>query len=80
MAVSPGAPGRVRSPGAEREADPNGVSVLQAREPSRLAVLHVTVMRNIAVELRTTGSFDLFTRDVITTDEIRQFVSREPMK
>jgi 2-methylisocitrate lyase-like PEP mutase family enzyme len=40
----------------------------------------LTVMKRIAVELQIYGSFDLFTRDMITTDEIRQFVSKEPMK
>jgi hypothetical protein len=40
----------------------------------------LTVMRNIAVELLHYGSFDLFTRDVMTSNEIRQFLSREPMK
>ncbi len=39
----------------------------------------LTAMRNVAVELQGSGSFDLFTRDVITSDEIRQFVSSEPM-
>jgi hypothetical protein len=37
-------------------------------------------MRQIAVELRNYGSFDSFTREMITTDEIRQYVSKEPMK
>ena len=40
----------------------------------------LTLMREIAQELRSYGSFDRFTRDVITPDEIRQFVSSEPMK
>jgi 2-methylisocitrate lyase-like PEP mutase family enzyme len=40
----------------------------------------LTTMRKIAVELRNYGSFDSFTRDMITTDEIRQYVSKEPMK
>ena len=39
----------------------------------------LTVMRKVARELQSYGSFDLFTRDVITGDEIRRFVSREPM-
>jgi 2-methylisocitrate lyase-like PEP mutase family enzyme len=30
--------------------------------------------------LQGNGSFDLFTRGMITTDEIRQYVSKEPMK
>ena len=37
-------------------------------------------MRKIAVELQNYGSFDSFTRDMITTDEIRQYLSKEPMK
>jgi hypothetical protein len=40
----------------------------------------LTLMRKIAVELQNYGSFDLFTRDMITTDEIKQFVSKEPMR
>ena len=40
----------------------------------------LSVMRKIAVELQHYGSFDPFTRDMITTDEIRQYVSKEPMK
>ena len=40
----------------------------------------LSVMRKIAVELQHYGSFDSFTRDMITTDEIRQYVSKELMK
>ena len=40
----------------------------------------LTAMRNVAVELQGSGSFELFTRDVISSDEIREFVSSEPMK
>ena len=40
----------------------------------------LTVMRNIAVELQNYGSLDLFRRDMITNDEILQYVSKEPMK
>jgi 2-methylisocitrate lyase-like PEP mutase family enzyme len=40
----------------------------------------LTIMKKIAGELRNYGSFDLFTRDMITTDEIRQFVSTEFMR
>jgi 2-methylisocitrate lyase-like PEP mutase family enzyme len=40
----------------------------------------LTTMRNIAVDLQNYGSFDAFTRDVITMDEVRQFVRREPME
>ena len=40
----------------------------------------LTLMRKIAVELQNYGSFDLFTRDMITTDEIKQFVSQAPMR
>ena len=40
----------------------------------------LTVMRKIAVELQNYGSLDPFRRDMITTDEIRQYVSKEPMK
>jgi len=36
-------------------------------------------MRQSAVEPQGNGSFDLFT-GMITTDEIRQYVSKEPMK
>ena len=39
----------------------------------------LTVMRNIAVQLQNYGSFDPFTRDMITPDEIRAYVRREPM-
>jgi 2-methylisocitrate lyase-like PEP mutase family enzyme len=40
----------------------------------------LSAMRKIAVELQNYGSFDPFTRDMITTDEIKQFVSKEPMR
>ncbi len=40
----------------------------------------LTVMRNIAVELQNYGSLDVFRRDMITNDEILQYVSKEPMK
>jgi hypothetical protein len=40
----------------------------------------LTVMKKIAVELQNDGSFDLFTRDIITTDEIKQYVSKTPMR
>ena len=33
-------------------------------------------MKKIAVELQNYGSFDLFTRDIITTDEIKHAVSK----
>jgi 2-methylisocitrate lyase-like PEP mutase family enzyme len=39
----------------------------------------LTVMRNIAQELKNYGSFDLFTRDMITTDEILAYVRKGPM-
>jgi 2-methylisocitrate lyase-like PEP mutase family enzyme len=39
----------------------------------------LTVMRNIAVDLQNYGSFDAFTRDMITTDEIKAYLSKEPM-
>jgi hypothetical protein len=39
----------------------------------------LTVMRTIAVELQHSGSFDAFTRDMITTDEIKAYLSQEPM-
>jgi 2-methylisocitrate lyase-like PEP mutase family enzyme len=40
----------------------------------------LTLMRKVAAELQNYGSFDLFTRGMITTDEIRQFVSKERMR
>ncbi len=40
----------------------------------------LTRMRKIAVELQNYGSFDSFTRDMITNDEIRAYLSKEPMK
>ncbi len=40
----------------------------------------LTAMRNVAVELQSYGSFDSFTSNVITGDEIRQFVSGKPME
>jgi 2-methylisocitrate lyase-like PEP mutase family enzyme len=40
----------------------------------------LTVMKKIAVELQNYGSFDLFTRDIITTDEIKRYVSKTPMR
>ncbi len=39
----------------------------------------LTVMRNIAVDLQHYSSFDALTRDMITTDEIRAYLSKEPM-
>ena len=40
----------------------------------------LSTMRKIAVDLQNYGSFDPFTRDVITTDEIKRFVSAERMR
>jgi hypothetical protein len=40
----------------------------------------LTLMRNIAVELLDYGSFYSFTRNVMTSNEIRQFLSSEPMR
>jgi len=40
----------------------------------------LTTMRRIAVELQSYGSFDSFTRDMITNDEIRAYLSKEPME
>ncbi len=40
----------------------------------------LTVMKRIALELQNYGSFDLFTQDVITTSEIQEYLSKEPMK
>jgi len=40
----------------------------------------LTVMKKIAMELQNYGSFDLFTSDIITTDEIKQYVSKMPMR
>jgi hypothetical protein len=37
-------------------------------------------MKKIAVELQNYGSFELFTRDIITPDEIKQYVSKTPMQ
>jgi len=39
----------------------------------------LTAMRNIAVSLQSYGSFDAFTRDVITMDEVRAYIRQEPM-
>ena len=39
----------------------------------------LTVMRNIAADLRNHGSFDAFTRDMITSDEVKAYLSKEPM-
>ena len=39
-----------------------------------------TAMRKVAVELQSYGSFDLFTRDVLTSGEIRKYLSKEPMR
>lgn len=40
----------------------------------------LTAMKTIAVELQNYGSFDGFTRDMITTDEIKRYVSKTPMR
>ncbi len=55
-----------------RELDDAGIARLSLGPALIWASL--TVMRKIAVELQNYGSFDLFTRDMITTDEIRQYV------
>ena len=39
----------------------------------------LTAMLRIAVELQNYGSFDAFTRDMITSDEIKAYLSKEPM-
>jgi 2-methylisocitrate lyase-like PEP mutase family enzyme len=40
----------------------------------------LTTMRNIAVDLQNYGSFDAFTRDMITMDEVRTYIRQEPMR
>jgi 2-methylisocitrate lyase-like PEP mutase family enzyme len=40
----------------------------------------LTAMRNIGVGLQNYGSFDPFTRDMISGDEIRAYVSKTPMQ
>jgi 2-methylisocitrate lyase-like PEP mutase family enzyme len=40
----------------------------------------LTIMKKIAAELQNYGSFDLFTRDIITLDEIKQYISKTPMR
>jgi 2-methylisocitrate lyase-like PEP mutase family enzyme len=40
----------------------------------------LSAMKEVAMELQNYGSFDRFTKDVISTDEIRQFVSGKPMQ
>ncbi len=40
----------------------------------------LTVMKKIAVELQSYGSLDPFRGDMITPDESRQYLSKEPMK
>ena len=61
-----------------RELEATGIARLSLGPALMWASL--TTMRNIAVELRSYGSFDSFARDMITTDEIRQYLSKEPMK
>ena len=61
-----------------RELEDAGVARLSLGPALMWASL--SVMRTIAVDLQRYGSFDPFTRDMITTDEIREYVSREPMK
>jgi 2-methylisocitrate lyase-like PEP mutase family enzyme len=39
----------------------------------------LTTMRNIAVSLQEYGSFDPFTKGMITGDEIKAYLSKEPM-
>ena len=60
-----------------RELEDTGIARLSLGPALMWASL--TVMRNIAVELKNDGSFDLFTRDMITADEIRAYLSKEPM-
>jgi hypothetical protein len=38
------------------------------------------LMKKVGRELRQYGPFEVFTREMMTMDEIRQFVSREPMR
>ena len=40
----------------------------------------LTTMRNIAVGLQNYGSFEPFTRDMISSDDIRAYLSKEPMR
>ena len=40
----------------------------------------LTVMKKVAQELQEYGSFDLFTRDMISTEEIKAFVRQGPMR
>jgi len=64
-----------------RHASGTGTGRDRAPQPGPgLRWVPLSVMRQIAVELQGNGSFDLFTLGMITTDEIRQYVSKEPMK
>jgi 2-methylisocitrate lyase-like PEP mutase family enzyme len=40
----------------------------------------LTTMRNIAVGLQNYGSFEPFTQDMISSDDIRAYLSKEPMR
>lgn len=40
----------------------------------------LTTMRNIAVGLQNYGSFEPFTKDMISSDDIRAYLSKEPMR
>jgi 2-methylisocitrate lyase-like PEP mutase family enzyme len=75
------APINVLAPTAQatlRELEDAGIARLSLGPALMWASL--TLMRKIAVELQHYGSFDLFRRDMISTNEIKQFVSKEPMR
>jgi 2-methylisocitrate lyase-like PEP mutase family enzyme len=75
------APINVLAPSAQatlRELEDAGIARLSLGPALMWASL--TLMRKIAVELQHYGSFDLFRCDMISTDEIKQFVSQEPMR
>jgi 2-methylisocitrate lyase-like PEP mutase family enzyme len=61
-----------------RELEDAGIARLSLGPALMRAAL--TVMRKIAVELQSYGSFEAFTRDVIPTSDIRAYLSKEPMK
>jgi 2-methylisocitrate lyase-like PEP mutase family enzyme len=76
-----GAPINVLAPTARatlRELEAAGIARLSLGPGLMWASL--SIMKKIARELQNYGSFDLFTRDMITTEEIKQYVSKTPMK
>ena len=69
----------MRFPAVQAPRSPAGASLLPWVCACDLTRRHGTTSRESAVELQKLGSFDLFTLDMITGDEIRQYLPKDDL-